>query len=60
MMSNNPFPVSGRDDGTLDPADPTKRIDGHRVLDPDADDDLVDSAEADRLAAGADDGDQDR
>jgi len=60
MMSNNPFSVPGRDDGTLDPADPTKKIDGERVLDPDANDDLVDSAEADRVAAGADEDDDDR
>jgi hypothetical protein len=33
---------------------PTRDVDGERVLDPDVDDDLVDSAEADRVAAGAD------
>ncbi|WP_309128558.1 hypothetical protein [Microbacterium sp.] len=33
----------------------TREVDGETVLDPDADDDLIDSAEADRLAAGADD-----
>ncbi|MGW9158335.1 MULTISPECIES: hypothetical protein [unclassified Microbacterium] len=37
---------------------PTRDLDGEQVLDPDADDALVDSAEADRIAAGADeDGD---
>ncbi|AZS40286.1 MULTISPECIES: hypothetical protein [Microbacterium] len=36
---------------------PTKDVDGERVLDPDADDALVDSAEADRIAAGADEDD---
>lgn len=33
----------------------TRDVDGERVLDPDANDDLIDSAEADRIAAGADD-----
>lgn len=32
---------------------PTKDVDGERVLDADADDALIDSAEADRIAAGA-------
>ncbi|MGO4487434.1 hypothetical protein [Microbacterium oxydans] len=36
---------------------PTRDVDGERVLDPDVDDALVDSAEADRVAAGADDDD---
>jgi hypothetical protein len=36
---------------------PTKDVDGERVLDPDADDALVDSAEADRIAAGTDEDD---
>lgn len=36
---------------------PTKDVDGERVLDPDADDALVDSAEADRIAAEADEDD---
>lgn len=34
---------------------PTRDVDGERVLDPDVDDALVDSAEADRVAAGSDD-----
>lgn len=34
---------------------PTQEVDGERVLDPDVDDALIDSAEADRVAAGADD-----
>jgi hypothetical protein len=34
---------------------PTKDVDGDTVLDPDANDDLVDSAEADRIAADGDD-----
>jgi len=34
---------------------PTIEEDGETVLDPDADPDRIDSAEADRLAAGADD-----
>lgn len=33
---------------------PTRDVDGERVLDPDVDDALVDSAEADRVAAGED------
>ena len=38
-----------------DPAGvPTREVDGEHVLDPDVDDALVDSAEADRVAAGAD------
>ena len=36
---------------------PTKDVDGERVLDPDADDALIDSAEADRIAAEADEDD---
>ncbi len=36
---------------------PTRDVDGERVLDADVDDALVDSAEADRIAAGADDDD---
>jgi hypothetical protein len=32
----------------------TREVDGEQVLDPDADADQVDSAAADRLAAGAD------
>ncbi|MFD5215104.1 hypothetical protein [Microbacterium sp. NPDC058345] len=32
----------------------TREVDGETVLDPDADPDMVDSVEADRIAAGAD------
>ncbi|PRA79994.1 hypothetical protein [Microbacterium sp. MYb66] len=38
---------------------PTRDVDGERVLDPDIDDDAVDSAEADRLAAEVGDPDDD-
>ncbi|QNA92832.1 MULTISPECIES: hypothetical protein [unclassified Microbacterium] len=33
---------------------PTREVDGERVLDQDVDDALIDSAEADRVAAGDD------
>ena len=36
---------------------PTREVDGEPVLDTDVDDGLVDSAEADRVAAGADEDD---
>ncbi|EYT58969.1 MULTISPECIES: hypothetical protein [Microbacterium] len=48
-----PVPPVPHDDDA--PNVPTREVDGERVLDPDVDDALVDSAEADRLAAGADD-----
>jgi hypothetical protein len=54
-----PFPDDDRDrvadDSLLEPeTDPvTVDEDGERTLDPDADDAQVDSAEADRLASGA-------
>ncbi|GAA4190344.1 hypothetical protein GCM10022219_07570 [Microbacterium oryzae] len=53
---SNPFPAQfplpgDRSDDDL----PTTETDGETVLDPDANDDLVDSADADRLAAGDDD-----
>jgi len=49
-----PVPPIPHDD---DPAGvPTQDVDGERVLDPDVDDALIDSAEADRVAAETDDG----
>ena len=39
--------------------DATREVDGEEVLDPDANDDQVDSAEADRIAADPDDADDD-
>lgn len=47
-----PVPPVTHDDDAADV--PTQDVDGERVLDPDVDDALVDSAEADRVAAGAD------
>lgn len=44
-----PIPHDDDPDGV-----PTRDVDGERVLDPDVDDALIDSAEADRIAAGAD------
>lgn len=54
MTDNNPLPpiVPGdADDGTDRDVDPTREVDGEEVLDHDLDDDLVDSAEADEIAA---------
>jgi hypothetical protein len=54
-MSNNtgvppmPLPLPGDDDGSG--VDPTREVDDRDVLDADADDDQVNSADADRLAA---------
>ena len=52
-MTNNNFapipPLVPRDDDDLEQA--TIERDGEVVLDPDVDDDLIDSADADRLAA---------
>ena len=52
-MTNNNFapipPLVPRDDDDLE--QPTIERDGEVVLDPDVDDDLIDSADADRLAA---------
>ena len=57
MSNNTPIlPVPGDDDAD-DPV--TKEVDGEQTLDPDADDDLIDSADADRLAVHADDADDD-
>lgn len=47
-----PFPDDDDPEGV-----PTKIVDGEHVPDEDIDDALVDSAEADRVAAGADDDD---
>lgn len=55
-MSNQPIPapLPLGDDDTDVTADGTREVDGDVVLDPDANDELVDSADADRLASGAD------
>ncbi|BDZ37983.1 hypothetical protein [Microbacterium suwonense] len=55
-MSNptpNYLPEDPDAEASTDPA--TREVNGERVLDPDADPDLIDSAEADRLATGGDD-----
>lgn len=53
-----PVPPLPPDDDPTDPTGvPTREVDGERLLDPDVDDALVDSAEADRVAAGADEHD---
>lgn len=49
-----PFPDDDNPEGV-----PTKVVDGEHVPDTDIDDALVDSAEADRVAAGAEDVDDD-
>jgi hypothetical protein len=52
-MTSNPTPglVPGPI-GDDDPADePVQEVDGETVLDPDADPDRIDSADADRIAA---------
>lgn len=57
---SNPFPlVPPLPDGEEPEGVPTRDADGERVLDPDVDDALVDSAEADRLAARGDGQDDD-
>ncbi len=62
-MSNppiNPIPLPDNDravaEGLADPGSDPRLIeqDGERILDPDLDDEAIDSAEADRLASGAD------
>ena len=55
---SNPIPpvVPLPDDGTPDGVQ-TKEVDGEQVPDTDIDDALVDSAEADRVASGADEED---
>lgn len=52
-----PLPVPDRDDAAAEPDASMIDDDGEQTLDPDVDDDLIDSAEADRLATGADDAD---
>lgn len=54
-----PSADDGDDDDAVEVAVPTVDDDGERVLDPDANDDLVDSARADRVAAGARDDEDD-
>lgn len=56
-MTSNPTPpiVPGRADPfDRDPDEGVIEDEDRRVLDPDIDDDLIDSAEADRIAAGGD------
>ncbi|MDT0157429.1 hypothetical protein Q9R19_07325 [Microbacterium sp. ARD32] len=50
---SNPTPAYLPEDPDFDdqPDPATREVDGEEVLDPDADPDLIDSAEADRLAA---------
>ena len=54
---SNPTPnyIPEDPDATDEEALVTREVDGETVLDPDADPALVNSAEADRLAAGVDD-----
>ncbi|UYO98529.1 hypothetical protein OED01_07430 [Microbacterium sp. M28] len=55
-MSNeysSPFPI--QPDGADAKETVTREVDGEEVLDDDVDADRIDSAEADRLAAGAED-----
>jgi len=48
-------PLPGDDDDVAGREDQaTRETDGDEVLDPDASDDLIDSADADRIAAGGD------
>lgn len=58
MSSNHiqPFPLVP-EGGDARPDAGEMEVDGEARLDPDIDDSLVDSAEADRLASGADDRD---
>ncbi|WP_435745474.1 hypothetical protein [Microbacterium sp. PMB16] len=53
-MSNPIPPVVPFPDGDEPEGVPTKVVDGEHVPDTDIDDALVDSAEADRVASGAD------
>lgn len=57
MSSNHvqPFPLVPEGEARADRGE--MEVDGESRLDPDIDDALVDSAEADRLASGADDDD---
>jgi hypothetical protein len=52
-MSNNNLPPVPLVPGSDDAREGEMEVDDEIVLDPDADPDQVDSAEADRLAAGA-------
>jgi len=56
-MSTGPFPPPLPFDADGDPHEdaPLREEDGEEVLDEDANDDLIDSAEADRIAAEGDD-----
>ena len=57
-MTNSPTPpinpFADPDAVETETDTPVQEVDGEEVLDPDADPDQVDSAEADRLATGAD------
>lgn len=52
-MSNTPFPpiIPGGDAESDGGADATREVDGGEVLDTDANDELIDSADADALAS---------
>lgn len=52
-----PMPLGDADDTDRSEAVVTREVDGDEVLDRDANDDLVDSAEADRIASGAEERD---
>jgi hypothetical protein len=52
MTNLNPLPPVGPGDD--DDVDATREVDGEEVLDEDANDDLVDSADADALATQPD------
>lgn len=60
---SNPFPplvpLPDDDEPRRDDEVPTREVDGRETLDPDIDDALIDSAEADRIAATEDDDDLD-
>lgn len=53
MSNNNPLPVVPDDQNRSsdEGVDATRQVDGDEVLDRDANDDLIDSADADALAA---------
>lgn len=55
MTDPSPYyqPVDPKDLDAVDPA--TREVDGKTEVDPDADPALIDSADADRLAAGDED-----
>ena len=54
-MSNPTFPPVPPFSGDDSEEVPTREVDGDAALDEDIDDTQVDSAEADRMASGADD-----